>query len=126
MKPLTCQSEDKNCTGSGGENCPMCINRSIIAKEGYDLIRIIECVPASVEQTTAVVAAERFIKIAESAAQENAERCGTIGQQLKQAIALLEEAMVNEKVSEAQLIAWLNAEHPTILQTILDAQQACI
>jgi len=62
MKPSTCQ--DKNCTC--GEYCSNCINRNVIAKEGYLLIGIIERIQASVEQTNAVNAAERFIKIAET------------------------------------------------------------
>jgi len=61
-KPSTCV--DDNC--QGGEYCSMCINRNIIAKEGYALIQIIERISASKEQTDAVIAADRFIKIAEA------------------------------------------------------------
>jgi len=64
MKPDLCV--DKKCIGS--ETCYICVNRSIIAKEGYALIQIIERIPSSVEQTTAVIAAEQFIKTAEAAA----------------------------------------------------------
>jgi hypothetical protein len=68
-KPATCL--DKDC--SRGVTCHVCINRNIIAKEGYNLIQIIERVPASAEQTAAVNAAEQFIKIAENTLQKTPE-----------------------------------------------------
>ena len=64
MKPDTCV--DAKCQGN--DHCSGCINRSIIAKEGYSLLQTIERIPASEEQTNAVIEAERFIKLAENAA----------------------------------------------------------
>lgn len=58
MKPVTCL--DDRCKGS--DHCSMCINRNAAAKKGYDLIQIIEKIPASVEQTEAVTAAQSYVE----------------------------------------------------------------
>lgn len=47
-------------------------------------------------------------------------------QQLKQAIALLEECLTSGNNSDATLVAWFHGEHQVIQQTILEAQQACV
>lgn len=58
MKPATCL--DESCKGS--DHCSMCINRNVAAKRGYELIQLIEKIPASVEQTEAVTAAQSYIE----------------------------------------------------------------
>lgn len=63
LKPPTCL--DEKCTG--GEHCIACINRSNIAREGYILLGAIEEIPASIAQTKALNATERFIELAEEA-----------------------------------------------------------
>lgn len=45
------------------ENCSMYINRNKIAKKGYELIQIIEKIPASIEQTEAVTAVQDYINM---------------------------------------------------------------
>jgi len=62
-KPDTCL--DKKCIGNGGF-CQACIHRSEIAKKGYELCRIVECIPASKEQTAAIVAVQEYVKFVES------------------------------------------------------------
>ena len=59
MKPETCLIPSCN----GNENCSMCINRNEIAKKGYELIQIIEKIPASIEQTETVTAAQDYINV---------------------------------------------------------------
>ena len=66
MKPSSCL--DAKCPG--GEHCNACVNRSHIAKRAYYFMRVLEDVPASIQQTAAVNAFEEFAKFAE-AAQEN-------------------------------------------------------
>lgn len=39
------------------------LNRNEIAKKGYELIQIIEKIPASIEQTEAVTAAQDYINL---------------------------------------------------------------
>ena len=76
MKPTTCQ--DEKCDGMAG-TCEMCINRSAIAKKGYELCRIIENIPASLEQTAGIIAVQEFIRFAEkeykSAERSTNSRC---------------------------------------------------
>lgn len=59
MKPTTCLIPSCN----GNENCSMCINRNSIAKKGYELIQIIEKIPASIEQTEAVTATQDYMNL---------------------------------------------------------------
>jgi hypothetical protein len=47
-------------------------------------------------------------------------------QQLKQAIALLDECFTNGMNSNGALVAWFHDNFQSIHQTILEAQQACI
>jgi len=62
LKPTLCT--DLKC--NGGECCTFCLKRNIIAEEGHKLIEIIERIPASKEQTTAVNATQNFINMAET------------------------------------------------------------
>jgi len=102
-KPVACL--DKDC--SGGVTCHVCINRNIIAKEGYNLIQIIERVPASTEQTAAVNAAEQFIKIAENTLQKVPESV-TAPDNIKERLKTLESK--------------LEGVPGTVLSRILDSQ----
>ena len=68
-KPATCL--DSHC--SGGVTCHVCINRNLIARKGYDLLGIVDRIPAPEEQTTAVNATEKFIKIAENTLLETSK-----------------------------------------------------
>jgi len=65
-KPKDCQ--DNSC--EYGSNCSGCINRSALSKAGYELIKTIECLPSSIEQTKTVTAAEEFIKLSENELKE--------------------------------------------------------
>lgn len=67
MKPELCL--DTDC--AGGECCEACCKRNLIALEGQELIKAIELIPASIEQTAAVTAAQLFITIAETSLLRN-------------------------------------------------------
>jgi len=51
--------------------CMACLNRSILAKKGYELIQAIEMCGASAELIKAVNLAEAFIKLAEKEIDKN-------------------------------------------------------